>query len=117
MPHFAEIIGGCVANVIVADQDHIDTHCTGVWIQTSYNTRGNVHFGQDGTPDGGEPVAKNYAGLGDIYVDGAGFHAPQPYPSWTLNAETFLWEPPVAFPDPDGKRYNWDESSGSWVEI
>jgi hypothetical protein len=59
---------------------------------------------------------KNYAGIGFIYVDGVGFHAPQPYPSWTLDSDTYFWEPPVAYPD-DGKHYQWDEDTTSWVEM
>ena len=38
---------------------------------------------------------------------------PQPYPSWTWDNG---WNPPVAYPK-DGKRYNWDEATTSWVEV
>lgn len=79
------------------------------WVQTSYNTHGNVHT------LGGTPLHKNYAGIG-YHFDGIGFYAPQPYPSWTKNADTYLWEAPVAMPT-DGKRYDWDEDAQNWVEI
>lgn len=79
----------------------------GKWIQTSYNTHGNQH------PEG-RPLYKNYAGIGSLW-DGTGFYAPQPYPSWTKNEDTYLWESPVPYPI-DGKIYYWDESSLSWIE-
>jgi|TARA_R110002051_G_scaffold179901_1_gene249604 hypothetical protein len=116
MTHFAKIEDNVVVYVIVAEQDYIDNHAEGTWVQTSYNTRGGVHYGQDRDPDDGVALNKNFAGAGSIYVDGVGFHAPQPYPSWTLDSDTFLWEPPVARPD-DGQRYGWDEDTTSWVEM
>jgi hypothetical protein len=57
---------------------------------------------------------KNYAGIGYSW-DGTGFSAPKPYPSWTLNTTSYLWEAPVAMPT-DGKVYNWDEATTSWIE-
>jgi len=71
------------------------------WKQTSYN--GNFR--------------KNYAGIGytyDIALDA--FIPPPPYPSWVLNTETCLWEPPISYPN-DGKDYYWDETTQTWVEI
>jgi hypothetical protein len=44
------------------------------------------------------------------------FYAPKPYNSWTLNQTTWSWEPPTSFPT-DGKRYDWNESTTSWVEV
>ena len=82
-----------------------------VWKQTSYNTFGGVHK-LDGTP-----LRKNYAGIGYTYDETRdAFIAPKPYSSWTLNEDTCLWEAPVAYPD-DGKRYNWNEETTSWVEV
>lgn len=114
MAHYAKIENGKVVNVIVAEQDVIDSGMFGIgWVQTSYNTHGNVHYGQDGQPDGGVPLRGNYAGLGYTY-DQDSFYAPQPYPSWTLSAD-FLWEAPTPMPT-DGKMYTWDEPTLSWVE-
>jgi hypothetical protein len=79
--------------------------------RTSYWTFGNVHYGDDGSP----AFRKNYAGIGYGF-DGIGFFAPQPYPSWILNPETYYWEAPVPYPN-DGKDYVWDEATQSWVEI
>tara|TARA_R110000851_G_scaffold148301_1_gene288655 strand:- start:33287 stop:33652 length:366 start_codon:yes stop_codon:yes gene_type:complete len=117
MTHFAQIEDGVVTNVIVAEQDFIDNHATGAWVQTSYNTTGGVHYAPNSnTADGGVALNKNFAGIGHTYVDGVGFHAPQPYPSWSLNADTYVWEPPTTYPS-DDKIYRWDEDTTAWVEI
>jgi hypothetical protein len=116
MAHYAKVENGVVTQVIVADQDFIDSGVVGHgWVQTSYNTRGNVHYGQDGQPDNGVALNKNYAGVGYTY-DGTGFAAPKPYPSWTLNSDSYVWEAPVAMPT-DDKRYSWDEATLSWAEV
>jgi hypothetical protein len=62
-------------------------------------------------------LRKNYAGIGFTYnVELDAFVPPQTYPSWVLNLETCLWEPPIEYPQ-DGKNYKWDEPTISWVEI
>jgi hypothetical protein len=114
MSHFAKVENGIVTQVIVAEQDFINSGAVGDpagWIQTSYNT----HAGQHTL--GGTPLRKNYAGIGYTYdpIRDA-FYAPQPFTSWTLNEETCLWAAPVAMPV-DGKIYNWNEESLSWVEF
>jgi len=118
MAHFAKVENGKVVQVIVAEQDFIDSGVVGHgWVQTSYNTRGNVHYGQDGQPDGGVALRGNYAGIGYTYDEANDvFYAPQPFPSWTLNHQTWLWEAPVPYPN-DGKLYRWDEDTTSWVEV
>ena len=123
MGHFAKVVDGKVATVIVAEAEFFDTYVDsspGTWIQTSYNTRGGVHY----KPDSNEPsedqskaLRGNYAGIGMIYdADNDVFYAPQPFPSWTLNNTTWLWEAPIPRPN-DGKRYDWDESVQNWVEM
>jgi hypothetical protein len=111
MSHFAKVENGIVTQVIVAEQDVIDSGAFGDgWVQTSYNTHAGQH------PEG-RPLRKNYAGVGytyDIYRDA--FYAPQPFESWTLDDETCTWQPPVAYPD-DGNRYTWDEHTASWVLV
>ena len=121
MAHFAQVDeNNVVLRVLVIEQDVIDTGHFGdpaSWIQTSYNTRGGVHYGPDNQPDGGVALRKNYAGIGHIYdpVRDA-FYAPQPYPSWMLDEDTCWWQPPVPYPT-DGKIYVWDENVLNWVEI
>lgn len=79
--------------------------------RTSYNTQGGVHVLS------GTPYRKNYAGIGYIYDEERdAFIPPKPYPSWMLNEDACLWEPPLAYPT-DGKQYIWDEETTSWVEI
>jgi hypothetical protein len=119
MAHFARINAlGRVDKVIVAEQEFIDTlPDASSWLQTSYNTWGNVHYGPDGKPDGKPALRKNYAAIGYTYdVQNDAFIAPKPFESWVLNPETFLWEAPVPYPT-DGKQYDWDEELKQWVEI
>jgi len=115
MSHFAKVENGIVTKVIVAEQDYIDNlvdDSPGEWIKTSYNTSGGVHL------DGGTPLRKNYAGLGYTYdkVKDA-FIPPQPYTSWTLDEDTCLWEPPVAYPNDDENFYIWNEEKQTWDEV
>ena len=71
------------------------------WKQTSYNAS----------------FRKNYAGIGFEYrPDLDAFIAPNPFPSWTLNEDTCLWEAPTTKPT-NNKQYTWDEATISWVEI
>lgn len=79
-----------------------DLHGHSLWKQTSYNAKG-------------AGFRKNYAGIGYIYnPDIDAFHTPQPYPSWSLNNETAIWNPPVA--KPEGSHWEWNEETTSWVE-
>lgn len=118
MGHFAQVIDGVVAQVIVAEQEFIDTLPDFErWVQTSYNTRGGVHVGPDGQPDGGVPLRYNYAGVGYTYDAGRdAFVPPQPYPSWTLDEATCLWMAPVPYPGDSG-MYEWDEAAQAWVAV
>jgi hypothetical protein len=69
------------------------------WAQTSYNAS----------------FRYNYAGLGYVLDKTAGaFIAPKPYPSWLLNTDTYQWQAPVPYPN-DGKIYDWDEQTQTWV--
>ena len=118
MAHFAQLNDEnlvtqviVVANQDTADQDGVEKEAIGIefctnllggrWVQTSYNAN----------------IRKNYAGIGykyDATLDA--FIPPQPFESWILNEETAQWEAPTAHPD-DGKRYLWDETTTSWIEI
>tara|TARA_Y100001937_G_C7105088_1_gene324518 strand:- start:88 stop:435 length:348 start_codon:yes stop_codon:yes gene_type:complete len=113
MAHFAKVKDGIVIQVIVAEQEFVDNYIDnipGEWVQTSYNTKGGVHL------LGGTPLRKNYAGKGYTYDKKRdAFIPPKPYPSWTLNEDTCLWEPPV--PHPEGKARQWNEENQSWDEM
>jgi len=113
MAHFAKIVNGKVVNVVVAEKDYFNnfTDTTpGEWIQTSYNTHGGVHS------DGGTPLRGNYAGVGFTYDSTNDvFYEPKPFPSWTLNESTWLWECPVAYPD--SGNHDWNEEDQSWDAV
>ena len=115
MAHFAQIDeNNIVVNVIVAEQDVIDSGIVGdptKWIQTSYNTHGGVHT------LGGTPLRKNYAGIGMTYDPSRdAFISPKPFNSWILDENRCVWEPPIPTPDNE-KIYIWDEETVSWVEV
>ena len=116
MAHYAKVRDGIVLQVIVAEADFFKTFVDtepGRWIQTSYNTRGGVHYKPNSnTPssDQSKALRKNYAGIGFVYdSDKDAFYEPQPYASWKLNNTTCIWEPPIALHN-DGNGYYWDES-------
>jgi len=114
MAHFAKLDkNNMVVFVTVGrdeDKEEELTARTGdVYKQTSYNTSGGKHL------LGGTPFRKNYAGFGYTYdAQRDAFIPTQPFPSWILNEDTCLWDAPVPKPT-DGKLYNWDEATTSWV--
>ena len=123
MGHFAKVSNGKVTRVIVAEADFFNNFVDdspGQWIQTSYNTRGGVHY----TPNTNEPsedqskaLRKNYAGIGYTYNSTRdAFIPPQPFNSWTLNEDTCLWDSPAPYPA-DGKMYKWNEEILNWEVI
>ena len=119
MAHFAKLDENNVVlevNVVNNNdllQDGIESEAKGIqflidwsggytnWKQNSYNRN----------------IRKNYAGIGFTYdAQRDAFVPPQPFPSWTLNEDTCLWDAPVAYPT-DGQRYQWDEATTSWVAV
>ena len=121
MSHYAKVVNGTVTKVLVAEPEFFDKFVdssAGEWIQTSYNTKGGVHYDQAGKPsaDQSKALRKNFAGVGYSYdPELDAFIPPSPFESWVLNQEKCLWQAPVSMPN-DEKPYNWDEASGSWVE-
>jgi hypothetical protein len=91
-----------VINVIVID-DSID-----VWPGPDGENKQLITVSDD-------PASPNHGWIGWTW-DGTKFIPPQPYPSWTYNAETNSWEAPVPYPT-DGGSYRWDEDTLSWVII
>jgi hypothetical protein len=131
MAHFARLDSNNIVTFVTVGRQEDDgqeavlSSRTGdVYKQTSYNTRGGVHY-TDGVPSEDQTKAfrKNYAGLGYTYDAGRDAFIPQkPFASWVLNEETCLWDAPVAMPEDAGtgeppKRYTWDEDTISWVEV
>lgn len=116
MSHFAKVINNRVVQVLVAEQEVIDSGIygdPGFFIQTSYNTRNNVHYDANGKPDGGIALRGNYAGIGYVY-DALNdvFYPSKPFPSWNLNTKTWSWEAPL--PKPTDKEYIWNEKTKNW---
>jgi len=125
MAHFAELDENNVVLrvVVVGDRDTADANgvekehigaafCEklfgGTWKQTSYN--GNMRA--------------RFAGKGMLYNEEHDvFISSQPYASWTLNTDTYVWEAPVPRPDDEDPMadppilYNWDEETTSWVLV
>jgi len=131
MPYFAKLQPSDnpslfhISNVIRIDKESIDSGLWGEpnsWIETSYNTYGNIYYTPNSDPITQDPnqalaLRANYANIGYTYDQTNDvFYSPQPYPSWTLNTSTWLWEAPVQMPTESG-RYKWDESTKSWLNI
>jgi hypothetical protein len=117
MAHFAKVTlhNMRVVNVIVAEQDYIDS-ISGEpnieYVQTSYNTINGEH------QLGGTPLRGNYAAIGYIWdPDRDAFYPEKPHASWTLNETTFRWEAPTAVPDDATKQYSWNEETQTWDEV
>lgn len=93
MSHFAKVVNGIVTELIVAEQTFVDT-LEGLWIQTSYNTSGGVHYNSSGEPDG-PGFRKNYAAVGGHYdADADAFHDKRPPGRYNyLNKDTYRWTP------------------------
>lgn len=103
MSHYAKIENNIVTQIIVADQEFIDSGAVGdpsSWVQTSYN--GNIR--------------KLFAGIGYIYHEELdAFLPPKPHASWILDRDNATWKTPIPYPT-DGKFYLWDEPTVSWLE-
>jgi len=118
MAHFAEVKNGIVTQVIVAEQNFIDTlENPNEWVQTSYNTHGGKHYDPEtGKVDKKPPLRKNYAGIGYTYdTERDAFIPPKPFNSWLLDEETCLWKAPTPLPQDDNKEYIWNEQELEWT--
>jgi len=82
-----------------------------LWIQTSYNTRGNKYYNADGSEgDQSKMLRGNYAGIGYTWdEDSLIFWPPQPHASWTKNTSTASWKAPIT--EPSVTTYTADDSS------
>jgi hypothetical protein len=126
MAHFAKVLDGKVTQVIVAEPEFFETFIDsspGQWLQTSYNTKGGVHYNsetKEPSEDQSKALRYNFAGVGHNYnAEADAFYAGQTSVFWVLNTETYEWEPPYAKPE-DGQQYKWsdtqhDETGNGWV--
>lgn len=113
MAHFVQIVDGVVVNGIVVHNnellvDGVEVESKGAefchnllggeWIQTSYNNN----------------FRKQYASVGFTYDETKNeFVAPQPFASWSLDANND-WQPPTVKPD---GNYDWNEEKLSWIFV
>jgi hypothetical protein len=114
MAHFAQLDADNIVTqvIVVANAELLDNgteseakgiaFCQsllgGRWVQTSYSGS----------------IRKRFAGVGYRYDAAADvFVAPQPFPSWRLDAN-HDWKPPT--PMPEGP-HEWDEGTLTWVPI
>jgi len=81
----------------------------------SYNTVGNINS------NGENPFRGNYPGIGFIYdEEWDAFYIPQPYPSWKMNYQKFIWEPPIPKPEIEpgiGFLWRWSEVNKEWIQV
>jgi len=144
MAHFAKLgANGKVIQVLTMDNDKmlnadgvedesvgqqwLETHNNWpaqMWIQTSYNTRGNTH----NSGDNSKAFRGNYAGIGFTWdEDNNIFWPPKPYASWVKNLTTAGWDSPIGdAPALTAEQtsqneanthmwvYVWNESNQSW---
>lgn len=117
MANFSKIVNGVVENTIRLDDKNAPDPATenseskgqafirdvlgldGEWVQTSFNQNFRGNFAKPGMIWDSENKV---------------FYKPQPFDSWSLNTETWLWEPPYPYPD-DLEPTRWDEWSTNWV--
>ena len=94
MANYAKLENNIVVNVVVADQEWINTQ-TGTWYLVNENAISQHNA----------IIGAKYDSLNDIFIH------PKPYPSWILNSN-HIWEAPVSKPE-DG-WYTWDEQNQQW---
>lgn len=124
MAHYAKVLDGKVVKVIVAEASFFDNfvdNSPGTWIQTSYNTRGGVHYQPNSdiiSSDQSLALRGNYAAIGYTYDSTLdAFLEPKPYPSWILDETTYTWNAPISRPTGSASMdqyYEWNESSNNW---
>jgi len=137
MAHFAELDdNNKVLRVVVVDDNEVgengslqgEQYCQnlfgGNWKQTSYSTRGGVHYTFSGenpnktitvSEDQSKAFRWHYASTGyTYYPDRDAFISDKPYPSWILNGN--IWEAPVAKPAEYLELVTWDEVNQTWID-
>ena len=130
MGHWARLDDdNIVQEVICIKKEELDTGNWGdpsKFVKTSYNTRDGKHYTPHDHQNFSEESSTQhkacgfrYAGIGMKYdATNDVFYDPvQPFPSWTLNNTTWLWEAPIAYPadvnaDANNMEYYiWDEDA------
>ena len=98
MDKFVKVVNNKIVNIIVAEQDFINTL-----------SDKDFYIKDDGTKINNAKINGSYDATQDAFI------LPKPYNSWTLNNSTLQWEAPTEIPD-DGKNYSWNEETTNWEE-
>lgn len=121
--------GSNVEDETVGVQELTRIHGWPLWVQTSYNTRGNKYYNNDGElGDQNKKLRGNYAGIGYTWdEDNNLFFPPKPYASWVKNLTDARWQSPIgdapALTTEQTNQntanthrwvYNWNEIGQSW---
>jgi hypothetical protein len=113
--HYAKVENNVVTAGMAVEEAEMQSGVYGDgWLEVTYAAVGGVG------PDGSPAVRKNYPAIGWEYDPSRdAFLMPRPFPSWNLNEETCLWEPPSPMPEDAGtgtppKGYNWNEETQQW---
>ena len=104
MAHYAFINEENIVTEIIVGRDETE----GDWETYYGNLRGQrcIRTSYNGN------IRKQYAGIGYTYDETSDvFVAPQPFPSWTLDAN-HDWQPPTPKPDED---HVWNEETQEWI--
>jgi hypothetical protein len=97
MINYAEITNETVSNIIVSTEASI-LSIPGQFVKIS------------------DALNPEFCSVGSLYnKEKNAFARQKPYESWTLNENTFIWEPPVA--KPSEGIHAWDEENVCWIEI
>lgn len=110
MAHYAFLDENNIVTEVIVGKD--ETDLSHDWEQYYGQVRGQVckRTSYHGN------YRKNYAGIGYTFdASRDAFIAPKPYLSWVLSENTCRWEAPTPIPL-DGKQYDWDEGTLTWVE-
>lgn len=139
MAHFAQIdSNNIVTQVAVVHNNHAlsgqellnELGFLGTWIQTSYNSRGGIHYtnvltdnGYILSADSLSHLRYNFAQPGYTYDSiRDAFIAPCPYKGWIINESTCEWEAPIPYPATGygigtlltAPNHEWDEVNLTW---
>jgi len=123
MAHFALLDENNLVTAVFVGRDEdneveLSSRTGRTYKKTSYNTRQGVYYDPNTnnvSVDQTKAFRKNFAGIGYYYnsvLDA--FIPPSPFPSWILNEDKCVYEPPAPYPQ-DGKKYMWDEETTMWV--
>lgn len=107
MAIYVKIVDSKVVKSIVAESSFFDNFTDtspGEWLETFEDANGEAE------------KRYNYAGVGSNYSkEHDAFWNDCKFPSWTINTDTFEWEPPTEKPN-DGNIYFWNEETQAWVQ-